>query len=106
MRTGNLNNVIFDPVPYFPISTINPKAKLQELTGKIRIFDLLGNLVYEGSALKQDLGPPLNTCYFFNWEGRNLAKRYVGSGIYQIAVQYTVEGEHPVEKWIKVGVKR
>jgi len=88
------------------ISTINPKAKLQSLTGSIKIFDLLGNFIYEGNAVKQDLGAPLNTLYCFQWEGRNQVNRYVGAGVYQMKIKYTVEGELPKEKWIRIGVTR
>ncbi len=85
---------------------VNPKAKPPELTGSFRIYDLLGNLVFEGNAIKKDLPPPVNTCYCFGWEGRNRANRVVASGIYRMAIKYAVEGETPKEKWISIGVKR
>jgi hypothetical protein len=88
------------------VSTINTKAKLQEMTGSVRIFDLLGNLVFEGNLVKQTFGPPLNTCYYLVWEGYNRKNRIVGSGVYPMAINYSVAGEAPIEKWMRIGVKR
>jgi hypothetical protein len=88
------------------VSPINTKAKLQEMTGSVRIFDLLGNLIFEGNLVKQTFSPPLNTCYYLVWEGYNRKNRIVGTGVYPMTVTYTIEGEKPVTKWRWIGVKQ
>jgi hypothetical protein len=88
------------------ISTVNPKAKLPSLTAHVMIFDLLGNCVYEDNAVKLGSGKFPDPCYYFEWDGRNLHHRAVGSGTYNIMVSYTVEGEPIQKKMIRIGVKR
>jgi hypothetical protein len=88
------------------VSTPSAKAKLSEVTGNVMIFDILGNLVFEGTLAKQTLNPPLNTCYCVVWDGNNRKRRIAGSGIYTAEVTYAVEGGRAVSKLIKIGVKR
>ncbi len=86
------------------ISTLNPKARLLPISGSIRVFDLLGNCVWEDNAIKY--GPPLDGRYYFIWEGRNRVNRNVGAGTYQLNLKYMIEGQPTQEKWLKLGVKK
>jgi hypothetical protein len=85
------------------ISTINPKAKLQTMTGSIKIFDLLGNLVYEDNVIKLGNGSP--SYYYFAWEGRNRANRFVGAGTYLVELKYIAEGQAQKGEWLRIGVR-
>jgi hypothetical protein len=89
------------------ISTNNPKAKLPIMTGSLKVYDLLGNLVHDDYvAQRNEGGGILGTCYYFTWDGRNKNDRFVGTGTYNFLLNYTVEGWPPEKKWKSIGVRR
>ncbi|NLW29951.1 MAG: hypothetical protein GXY77_00675, partial [Fibrobacter sp.] len=98
------NPFIANGVEYVTIK-IDPQAKVTEVTleiARVRIYDALGNIVFDENlqnAKAEDAE--------FEWDGRNLKGRYVGSGTYLAIVEAKVKGgesmkpsRHPI------GIKR
>ncbi len=67
------------------------------------IYDAVGNLVIDGLQVKQAAD---YRDYGVVWDGRNRSGRLVGGGGYLIVVRGTDADDAPVEKKMKIGVKR
>jgi hypothetical protein len=82
-------------VPRCPAATMN-------LSGSIKIFDQLGNFIYENSApIKSGNG------YYFGWDGFTSNRRIVGAGVYQAVVSIKNEDDGSTVVYsLRVGVKR
>jgi hypothetical protein len=85
---------------------IIPTRTISDLSGiyiQAKIYDALGNLVFESSSPKNNAG---DNSFNFIWDGRNKNNRFVGSNTYLAEIIVTTNGVETAEKKLKIGVKR
>ena len=89
--------------------TIIQVSPSKQLTGLIsfaataKIYDILGNAVVKDITFKQS---PSTGILYYNWDGRNLNSRYVGTGAYIAIVSVTDSNGKSFSQKLTIGVIR
>ena len=102
---------VFDAGSGVPAGTgtiieVSPSKQLTGLisfAANVKIYDILGNAVVKDVTFKQS---PSTGILYYNWDGRNLNSRFVGTGAYIAIVSVTDSNGKSFSKKLTIGVIR
>lgn len=78
-------------------------SDLSDISIQAKIYDALGNLVFESSSPKNNAG---DNSFNFIWDGRNKNNRVVASNTYLAHITVTTGGVKTLVQKLKIGVRR
>jgi len=101
---SDLKNVIVYPNPYNPEKAVNGALKFLGVTedARIRIFDIAGDLVFDGDLINSGPSAGGFNDYVAEWDGRDDDGSLIGSGVYI----YRITDDKGNEKIGKFSVER